>query len=50
MTLPLLVTSYAAVIGNILGYTVFKDICAGMYYGSYSLRPTKRDGIWMHSS
>ena len=23
--------------GNILGYTVFKDVCAGMYYGSYSL-------------
>ena len=24
-------------IGNILGYTVFKDVCAAMYYGSYSL-------------
>ena len=24
-------------IGNILGYTVFKGVCAGMYYGSYSL-------------
>ena len=23
--------------GNILGYTVFKNVCAGMYYGSYSL-------------
>ncbi|MBS1318126.1 MAG: ABC transporter permease, partial [Lachnospiraceae bacterium] len=37
MTLPLLVTAIAAVIGNILGYTVFKNVCAGMYYGSYSL-------------
>lgn len=37
MTLPLLVTIIAAVIGNVLGYTVFKNICAGMYYGSYSL-------------
>ena len=37
MTLPLLVTVIAAVIGNVLGYTVFKNICAGMYYGSYSL-------------
>lgn len=37
MTLPVIVTLVGAVIGNILGYTVFKDICAGMYYGSYSL-------------
>ncbi len=37
MTLPLLVTVIAAVIGNVLGYTVFKNICASMYYGSYSL-------------
>ena len=37
MTLPLLVTVIAAVIGNVLGYTIFKNICAGMYYGSYSL-------------
>ena len=37
MTLPLLVTLVGALIGNVLGYTVFKDVCAGMYYGSYSL-------------
>ena len=37
MTLPVLVTLAGAVIGNILGYTVFKDVCAAMYYGSYSL-------------
>ena len=37
MTLPVIVTLVGAVIGNILGYTVFKDVCAGMYYGSYSL-------------
>ena len=37
MTLPVLVTLFGALIGNILGYTVFKDICAAMYYGSYSL-------------
>lgn len=37
ISLPILVTLLAAVVGNILGYTVFKDICAGMYYGSYSL-------------
>lgn len=37
MTLPVLVTLAGAMIGNILGYTVFKGVCAGMYYGSYSL-------------
>lgn len=37
ISLPVLVTLLAAVAGNILGYTVFKDVCAGMYYGSYSL-------------
>lgn len=37
MTLPVLVTLVGALIGNVLGYTVFKDVCAGMYYGSYSL-------------
>ena len=37
MTLPVIVTLVGAVIGNILGYTVFKDVCASMYYGSYSL-------------
>ena len=33
MFMPLLVTF----IGNLLGYTVFKNVCADMYYGSYSL-------------
>ena len=37
MTLPVIVTLVGALIGNILGYTAFKDVCAGMYYGSYSL-------------
>ena len=37
MTLPVLVTLAGALAGNVLGYTVFKDVCAGMYYGSYSL-------------
>ena len=37
MALPVLVTLAGALIGNILGYTVFKDVCAAMYYGSYSL-------------
>lgn len=37
MILPVLVTLVGALIGNILGYTVFKRVCADMYYGSYSL-------------
>ena len=37
MAMPILVTLIGALIGNILGYTIMKDVCAGMYYGSYSL-------------
>ena len=37
MALPVIVTLAAALAGNILGYTWLKDVCAGMYYGSYSL-------------
>lgn len=34
---PLMVTLLAAVVGNILGYTVLKEYMVGLYYGSYSL-------------
>ena len=44
MTLPILVTLAGALVGNILGYTVFKGVCADMYYGSYSL-PTY-ETVW----
>ncbi|MCR5213528.1 MAG: FtsX-like permease family protein [Eubacterium sp.] len=37
MTMPVLVTLLAAIIGNILGYTVLKEVVIGMYYNSYSL-------------
>ena len=37
MALPVLVTLVGALVGNILGYTVFKNVCVAMYYGSYSL-------------
>lgn len=37
MGLPTIVTLLAAIVGNICGYTFFKDVAAGMYYGSYSL-------------
>ena len=44
MAMPLIVTLLSALIGNILGYTALKDVCAAMYYNSYSL--TKYVTIW----
>lgn len=44
MILPLFVTIISAITGNVLGYTWFKEVCAGMYYNSYSL-PTYHT-IW----
>ncbi|SDB15119.1 putative ABC transport system permease protein [Pseudobutyrivibrio sp. YE44] len=37
VTVPILVTLLAAVVGNILGYTFFKNVVVTMYYNSYSL-------------
>ncbi len=37
MLMPVIVTLLSAVLGNVLGYTVFKDTVVGMYYNSYSL-------------
>lgn len=37
MTLPLAVTAVSAAAGNILGYTVFKNMVVALYYNSYSL-------------
>lgn len=37
MLLPILVTLLASILGNILGYTFFKDTAVGLYYNSYSL-------------
>ncbi|MBQ3281318.1 MAG: FtsX-like permease family protein [Eubacterium sp.] len=39
ITVPLLVTSAAALAGNVMGYTFMKTICAAMYLHSYSLLP-----------
>ncbi|MCM1529744.1 MAG: ABC transporter permease [Alistipes sp.] len=41
MTPPLIVLFAAAVIGNVLGYTFFKDLMADQYLGSYSLTSYK---------
>ncbi len=37
MALPIIVTLLSAVVGNILGYTVFEKLFIGVYYSSYSL-------------
>ncbi len=34
---PVLVSLLAALVGNVLGYTFFKDVMASLYYQSYSL-------------
>lgn len=44
MMLPVIVALVAAVIGNVLGYSLFKNIVVDLYYGSYSL-PTYQT-IW----
>lgn len=44
ISLPIIVTLIAAVVGNILGYTAFKYVVTAMYYHSYSL-PTYKT-IW----
>lgn len=51
MAMPVLVTLISAAVGNLLGYTFLKNVCADMYYGSYSL-PTyvtrwNADAFWM---
>ncbi len=37
ISMPVIVTLLSAVIGNILGYTLFTKVITGMYYNSYSL-------------
>lgn len=44
ITVPIAVTLIASVVGNVLGYTLFKQAVAELYYGSYSL-PTY-ETIW----
>ncbi len=39
IALPVIVTLLSAIIGNILGYTAFKNVIVYMYYNSYSLPP-----------
>ncbi len=39
MTMPIIVTLIGAVIGNVLGYTAFRNVAVNLYYNSYSLPP-----------
>lgn len=44
MTMPVLVTLFSAVVGNILGYTCFRLAAEDMYYANFSL--TTYEVIW----
>ncbi|MDE6627167.1 MAG: permease [Lachnospiraceae bacterium] len=44
LSMPVIVTLFSAGIGNVLGYTVFKNVVVSMYYNSYSLPGYKT--IW----
>lgn len=44
MSAPMIVMIISAIVGNILGYTVFKNVVVNMYYNSYSL-PTYKT-LW----
>lgn len=37
MTSPMIVIIVSAIVGNVLGYTLFKNVAASMYYSSFSL-------------
>ena len=37
MIVPIIVTLLASAVGNLLGYTIFKDAAVALYYNSYSL-------------
>lgn len=49
LVLPVIVTLIGAVLGNILGYSVFKNVIADIYYGSYSLGRMLHCGMHMLS-
>lgn len=44
MSLPVIVTLIGSVLGNLAGYTYFKDIVVNLYYESYSL--PKYETVW----
>lgn len=44
LSMPVIVTLISSAVGNVLGYTIFKNVVVSMYYNSYSL-PTY-ETIW----
>lgn len=46
--LPIIVTVFGAVVGNVLGYTIFKGIFVETYYESYSFLLITHYGMRMH--
>lgn len=48
MILPIIVTLVAAIVGNIIGYTVMKDYAVSLYLNSYSLTTYKT--VWVPSA
>ena len=48
MATPVFVTLFAAIVGNVLGYTLFKNIVVDMYFNSYSL--PKYETIWYYEA
>jgi|GEM_PF-933560 putative ABC transport system permease protein len=48
MTMPVIVTVIGAGLGNLAGYTVFKDIVIKLYYNSYSL--PEYETVWSPSA
>lgn len=44
ITMPVLVTLFSAVVGNVLGYTYFRTVAEDMYLASYSL--TRYEVLW----
>ena len=48
MSMPVIVTLIGAVVGNVLGYTAFRDLAVNLYYNSYSLPTCKT--VWSNSA
>ncbi len=48
MSMPVIVTLLGAIIGNVLGYTLFKNMAVYLYYNSYSL-PTCH-AVWSNTA
>ena len=48
MSMPVIVTLIGAVIGNVLGYTAFKNLAVYLYFNSYSL--PKCHAVWSNTA